>query len=539
MENTLEDLQPFLGVGLEQTAKFSLGQHGDLGKLLPRDPQDGLDLGVDLSGFGDQPAVGQGQLGLGLLQDQLIAPLGGALVLRVTPDGVLLPSVLKHQLHFCGRLWRGVFGAKLKLLDLEYGNVAVPLEYNTLPEGTYRNTKVYPSRYKVWANGPFFELDTIYGDIRSLKKMDLIVTPNVTLKIKKVEVLYGITANVTFTYQVNDERSKNQEIGLVYGKEQYPGQRTAMNESESGSHTYKRIKKNLTELSGEFTETLFLNPNSTYYLRALGRTESAGDYWNYSEQTVINTTDIDLSSLPIEAAVGVSSATSAVLQWAFPPVVDEIKVSYTDWDGEEVMDKFKPTDYSYVANLPHNKKSTIKVQLLAKGVAGPEQTIEVQTKSLMDKYVPASNTRPENVPFYNDSEFKKSLSGEWALIYGPTIGEDWSTTDLRFEYFDWWDTWLIGFADRMPACQDIENFKSLTIQGEIQTLVDILPFVNLETLSIIKGKGFSVDKTINPKVDLTVLKKLKKLNTVIIGPDVPLTKKNFDDAGLTHLTITN
>ena len=110
------------------------------------------------------------------------------------------------------------------------------------------------------------------------------------------------------------------------------------------------------------------------------------------------------------------------------------------------------------------------------------------------------------------------------MIYGPTIGEDWSTTDLRFEYFDWWDTWLIGFADRMPACQDIENFKSLTIQGEIQTLVDILPFVNLETLSII---------------NLTVLKKLKKLNTVIIGPDVPLTKKNFDDAGLTHLTITN
>ena len=100
------------------------------------------------------------------------------------------------------------YGAKLKLLDLEYGNVAVPLEYNTLPEGTYRNTKVYPSRYKVWANGPFFELDTIYGDIRSFKKMDLIVTPNVTLKIKKVEVLYGITANVTFTYQVNDERSR-------------------------------------------------------------------------------------------------------------------------------------------------------------------------------------------------------------------------------------------------------------------------------------------------------------------------------------------
>ena len=129
------------------------------------------------------------------------------------------------------------YGAKLKLLDLEYGDVAVPLEYNTLPDGTYRNTKVYPSRYKVWANGPFFELDTLYGDIRNFKKMDLTVTPNVTLKIKKAELLYGITANVTFTYQVNDERSKTQEIGLVYGKEQYPGQRRQHTFSKLRMHT--------------------------------------------------------------------------------------------------------------------------------------------------------------------------------------------------------------------------------------------------------------------------------------------------------------
>ena len=33
----------------------------------------------------------------------------------------------------------------------------------------------------------------------------------------------------------------------------------------------------------------------------------------------------------------------------------------------------------------------------------------------MDKYVPASNTRPENVPFYNDSEFKKIIIREFLL----------------------------------------------------------------------------------------------------------------------------
>ena len=430
------------------------------------------------------------------------------------------------------------YGAKLKLLDLEYGSVAVPLEYNALPDGTYRNTKVYPSNYKIWANGPFCELDTIYGEIRGSKKMNLLVTPNVSLEVKKVELLYGISVNVTFAYRVNNAQSQNQEIGLVYGKDNYPGQRTAMDEGAAGARTYKRIKKSIKEQSGEFTETLYLSPNTTYYIRALGRTENAGDYWNYSKQVVIETTDVDISSLPVEASTGVSSATSAVLQWAFPPVVDEIKVSYTDRDGAEVTDKFKPNAYSYVANLPHNSQNAIKVQLFAKGVAGVEQTIHVQTKTLTEKYVPAADTRPVNVPFYNDNNFKASLSGQWATIFGPTVGEDWSQNPSRFEFMDWWNTWLIGFANRMPSCQDIENFNSFTLWGDAKTLVDILPFVNLETLSILKGEAFSVGLTVDASIDLTVLKKLKKLNTVIIGPGVPFTKKHFDDAGLSHLTIT-
>lgn len=429
------------------------------------------------------------------------------------------------------------YGAKLRLLDLEYGSYATPLEYNVLPEGIYKNTKVYPSRYKVWAVGPFFELDTIYGDIRSMKNMDLLVTPNVSLEIKKVEIQFGITAHVTFAYKANNERSLKQDIGLVYSKDKYPGQRTAMNESEPKAQTYKRIKTGLTALTGEFTETLYLSPNSTYYIRAVGRTETAGDYWNYSKQLIVNTSDIDLSQLPIEAELGTSSATSAVLQWAFPPTVDEIKVSYTDRDGEEVVDRFAPDAYSYVANLPHATKSTIKVQLFARGTSGPEQTIEVQTKALTDKYVPAADTRPENVPFYNDVDFKKSLSGEWAVVYGPTVGENWSADPLRFEFLDWWNTWLIGFANRMPSCQDIENFRSFTVCGNVKTLVDILPFVNLETLTIMPGQDFSVGLSMDPKVDLSVLKKLKKLNTVNIGPGVSLTQKHFEDAGLGHLTV--
>lgn len=429
------------------------------------------------------------------------------------------------------------FGAKLKLLDLAYGSVATPLEYKALPEGIYRNTKVFPSDYKVWAEGPFLNLDTIYGKINTYKKMDLMVTPNVTLQIKNIEVVYGITVNVTYSYQVNDERSSAQEIGIVYGKDKYPGFKNAMNEGSTGSRTYKRIRSGLSELSGEFTETIYLSPNSTYYLRALGRTTNAGDYWNYSDQVIIKTTNVDISGLPVEASIGVSSATSAILQWSFPPVVDEILVSYTDMDGEKISDTFLPEEYAYVANLPINTENEITVQLFSGEESGPEQKIKVKTKALEEKYIPTQNDRPENVPFYNDIDFKKSLSGEWALVLDSQVGEDWSANPLRFEFLDWWNTWLSGFKDRMPSCQAIQDFKKLTLEGEIKTLVDILPFINLEELEIKVGENFSVGKTVDSDIDLRVLRKLKKLKKVTIGAGVPLTEDYFKNAGLTDLEI--
>ena len=112
MKEALEDLEPFLRAGLEQAAELALGQHGDLGKLLPGDAQDRLNFPVDLFELSDPAAVREGQLRLGLLPDDFFPALGGALVLRVPAHGVLLPGVCKDQLHLRRSLRGGVFGAE-------------------------------------------------------------------------------------------------------------------------------------------------------------------------------------------------------------------------------------------------------------------------------------------------------------------------------------------------------------------------------------------------------------------------------------------
>lgn len=422
------------------------------------------------------------------------------------------------------------YGTKLKLLDLEYGSAAQPLVYNTLPDGTFRNTKVFPSKYKVWADGPFYAMDTIYGDIRKFKEMDLMVVPNVRLQITNITLHTGIIAEVTFSYQVNDIGSKNQSVGIVYGTTRYPGQLNAMDESVSSAYTWKRIKK-VTDLEGEFTETFYLNPNRTYYFRALGQTASAGDYWNYSNQVVVNTGTIDISEIPVEAKQGVTSASSSILQWSFPPIVDEIKVSYTDRDGILVEDIFSVDAYNYVANLPQNTTTSIKVNLIADGVIGPDQYIEVKTKILSEAYVPDDKVRPSNVPFFNDLNMKYSLSMNYANLKAAERDPSWLDNPLNHEYFDWWNGWLNNPAF-LPTCGDMELFTELRVAGGIQTLVDILPCINLKKLRIEEGTQFSEDEIISTNVDLKVLTKLKQLETISLSPAIPLTEAMFRKAGI-------
>ena len=428
------------------------------------------------------------------------------------------------------------YAAKLKLLDLAYGERAIPLEYDVNPSGVFQNRHILPADYKIWADGPFVELDTLFSNLTDFDQpIYLYVLPNMTVTIDKVELKYEMAAEVTYSYLVNDYRSELNEIGLVYSETKYPGFKDAQDESNKNALVKKRIITT-TERKGTFTETLYLSPNSVFYVRALGRTEFAGDYWNYSAPLVVKTGYMSLADLPVEANLGVVSSSSAILQWMFPPVVDRIELAYKDVYGKNVIDVFSINDYSYVSNLPADTETQINVRLFQGNTVSPVKTIKVKTKKDDEIYIPAQS-RPENVPYFYDRAFKMSLSGIWAEIKGPVYDPSWITSPYRWEFFDWWNTWLPGGAGYMPTCADIKGFKELKLYGNVLTLIDILPFVNLETLYFLPGNDFDSGLTVDVNIDLKVLKKLPKLKKIVIGKGVSLTSEHFRNAGLVNLNI--
>ncbi|GHT16032.1 hypothetical protein AGMMS4956_17410 [Bacteroidia bacterium] len=426
------------------------------------------------------------------------------------------------------------YGAKIRLLDINYGAAAQALTYNALPNGTFQNTKVYPSRYKVWGEGPFLRLDTLYGAIQNMKELLLTAIPNLTVKIDKVEIRSGVIVDVTFSYTVNDMDSRRQEVGIVYGTTRFPGQTNAQSEGTPNASTYKRIIT-VDNAAGELTETFYLDINSTYYFRALGRTASAGDYWNYSQQSVVNTGDIELDEIPAVPIVGARSASSAVIQWSLPSFVDKIQLTYTDKDGVEVVDLFSPNSLCYVANLPDNQVSNITVNLISKGNTSADQSFTVQTKALSAQYIEPDAQRADGIPFFYDVNMKYSLSVLQADTQGALGGDaGWVGVSYNHEFFDWWNTGGLAAFNWafLPTSANMADFETLEISGGIKNIVDLLPCENLKHLTISQGVQFSAGEVIATTTDLSVLSKLKKLETITIGIGVPLTEDMLRNAGV-------
>ncbi len=117
-EDLAEDLLPGGGPGRQQAAELPLGQHGDLGELLPVHTQDLL------HGFGDLPEAGDGpdavprELRAGCHGDLPAgAPLPVPLVGGIAPDGVLPVPVGEGEDHLRG-------GGAVRVLGAEHGGIA-------------------------------------------------------------------------------------------------------------------------------------------------------------------------------------------------------------------------------------------------------------------------------------------------------------------------------------------------------------------------------------------------------------------------------
>lgn len=251
----------------------------------------------------------------------------------------------------------------------------------------------------------------------------------------------------------------------------------------------------------------------------------------------------EISSIyrPMIFTQGTTSATSTIINLVLPENAEKVHMEYITADGNKMTDTFAAGSYIYAANLPAGTVSPVKIAVLNAENKGVEKTIEVSTKSLDEKYVPYGS-----IPFYNDDAFRCSLSYQWAPILAPRVGAtDWGGI-MMFEYLNWWNTWA-NSPGNMPSCQDIEDFTALDLYGDVKTLVDILPFVNLETLTFLEGivpvgsseVAICVEegKSISASVDFSVLRNLKKLKKIVIGAGVNLTAVDFAAAGLDGVTI--
>ena len=106
VEDIPEDLLTLLGICQQQLQEIALGDHGNLGKLLPVKTQNLPDGAVDFLGLRYQMAVGasQGRAG-GLLGHgiALVFALGLRFhILRIPGDGIFLSRIAEYKGYFCG-----------------------------------------------------------------------------------------------------------------------------------------------------------------------------------------------------------------------------------------------------------------------------------------------------------------------------------------------------------------------------------------------------------------------------------------------------
>ena len=123
-EQLPKDVLPFPGVRQQQPQKISLGQHGNLGKLLPVYPQNAAHRVVHIPHPGEHPAVGKRQLRLGLFGGHTAAATG-PLIFRAAAELIGLSAVGKGQRNLRGRLREGVFGAQHSRLPAAAAGLAV------------------------------------------------------------------------------------------------------------------------------------------------------------------------------------------------------------------------------------------------------------------------------------------------------------------------------------------------------------------------------------------------------------------------------
>ena len=169
------------------------------------------------------------------------------------------------------------------VVQLFEGNATQPLLFNTLPDGTFKNTRLFPASYKVVAVGPFaLTGDTLTVDVHQNTEIEITVTPNVQLTLKKGGAS-GDSFEMTVNFTKKAMAQKITKLGVVWSPFPYPN---ATVHPDGDVKIEDVSSQNLTEGVKHYTIE-GLQAGTTYYVRAFALTDNPGGYYNYSTQLVL------------------------------------------------------------------------------------------------------------------------------------------------------------------------------------------------------------------------------------------------------------
>lgn len=174
-------------------------------------------------------------------------------------------------------------GTVVKLYE---DNSTQPLILNTLPDGTFTNSKIFAGNYSYIAEGPFTMAAEGLQNIVIDKdvEIEIKVIPNVRLNVT-LEELNGTTAKINLQYEKVATEQKLIDLAVIWSEFRNPNVYTF-----AGGSIIQEDVASLDLTSGEKSFIIEdLEPNTKYYIRGSAVTDNPGNYYNYSTQIEIST----------------------------------------------------------------------------------------------------------------------------------------------------------------------------------------------------------------------------------------------------------
>lgn len=173
------------------------------------------------------------------------------------------------------------------IVKLYEGSSAQPLNFNTYPDGTFLNQKVFSGSYSLTAEGPFtlVSQERIPLDMTKDTEVEIKVIPHLRVKATLITSTTN-SATVKLQYERLNKTQPLSQIGLVWST--YPNPNMLV--FAGGKTILENVADQSAADAGEKVFTLSgLLPNTTYYVRGASRTVNPGNFYNYSPQFEIKT----------------------------------------------------------------------------------------------------------------------------------------------------------------------------------------------------------------------------------------------------------